>query len=212
MPAFVQSPLFLAFSYAGVAVFAASGAIAAARQKHDIVTFIFFAALTGVGGGSLRDVLLDTPVFWITDPNHLLISAGVGAALWLIGFPERPLKALLWLDAIGLAVFGILGSAKALALGISPPVAVVMGVLTAAAGGIVRDVTAGEPSVLLRGEVNVTAALAGCTAFVLADPLFGREGASLLGIALIFAIRAGAILWGWSLPEYRGGFWRRRPD
>lgn len=209
MPAFLASPLFLAFSYAGVAVFAASGAMAAARQRHDIVTFVFFAAITGVGGGTLRDLLLDAPVFWIADPNHLLISAAVGALLWLTGFGDRPQKALLWLDAIGMAAFCILGAAKALVLGINPAIAVVMGVLTAAAGGIIRDVTAGEPSVLLRREIYVTAALAGAIAFVAAAPLVGREPAALIGIAAGFALRACAILWGWSLPEFSGGLWRR---
>jgi len=209
MPLFAQSPLSLAFSYAGVAVFAATGAMAAARQRHDIVTFVFFAAITGVGGGTLRDLMLRQPVFWITDPNHLLICAAVGAALWVTGFGERPLKALLWLDALGMAAFGILGAAKALAIGIAAPVAVVMGVLTATAGGIIRDVTAGEPSVLLRREIYVTAALVGCAAFVLAAPFLGRDGASLIGMAAAFALRAGAILWGWSLPEFKGGLWSR---
>lgn len=206
----LDAPLLPILSYAGVAVFAATGALAAAPQKHDVITFVFFAAVTGVGGGTLRDLLLDAPVFWIADPNQLIVCAVVAVLIWLFGFRERQLPALLWLDAIGMAAFAILGAAKALALGISAPVAVVMGVLTAAAGGIIRDAVANEPSVLLRREIYITAALLGCIAFVLADPLLGRQGASFLGFAVALAVRAGALLFGWTLPGFSGGLWKKR--
>jgi uncharacterized membrane protein YeiH len=201
-------------NYAGAAVFAASGALAAARQKHDVVTFAFFAALTGVGGGALRDVLLRQPVFWVEDPNQLIICVAVGVLVWIFGLGRLPVRALLWLDAIGLSAVAIAGADKALAVGVAAPVAVVMGVLTAAAGGILRDVVAGEPSVLLRREIYITAALAGCLVLVLADEVVGRQAAGTLGFLTALALRVGALVFGWTLPGYRGGLLagRRPPD
>ena len=205
----IQTPLSLLLSYGGAAVFAASGALAAARQKHDVITFAFFAALTGVGGGTLRDLLLRQPVFWIEDPNQLLICVAVGMLVWIFGLGRLPVRALLWLDAVGLSAVAILGADKALALGVAAPVAVVMGVLTAAAGGIIRDVVAGEPSVLLRREIYITAALGGCLALVLTDHLLARQAAGTLGFVVALALRVGALVFGWTLPGHRGGLARR---
>jgi uncharacterized membrane protein YeiH len=210
VPPLAETPLFLVLAYAGVAVFAATGALAAAAQKHDIITFVFFAAITGVGGGTLRDLLLDVPIFWIVDPNFLTVSAVVGALVWLFGVRRWTLPALLWLDAIGLAAFAVLGAAKAVALGISGPVAVVMGVLTATAGGIIRDMTAGVPSILLRREIYVTAALLGATVFAALDTVVSRELASLLGFAAALILRATALIFGLSLPGFFGGLGTRR--
>lgn len=200
----VATPLFAFLTYAGVAVFAATGALAAVHRKHDIVTFVFFAAVTGVGGGTLRDLLLDQPVFWLVDPNHLIVSAAVGALVWTTGARRWPLKALLWLDALGLCAFAVLGAGKALGLGLSAPVCVVMGVLTATAGGIIRDVLAAEPSVLLRREIYLTAALLGATVFVVAEPWVGREAAGAAGFAAGFGLRAAALLFDLSLPRFGG--------
>lgn len=198
------------FSYAGVALFAATGAMAAARRKHDVVTFIFFAAITGLGGGTLRDLLLGQPIVWVRDPANLTIAVATGAAVWLVGFRERAQLLLLWPDALGLSAFAVLGADKALALGVNPVVAVLMGVLTATAGGIIRDITAGEPSVLLSREIYVTAALLGASVYVVAQPLVGADIASLLGFAAGAGLRIAAMLFGWSLPSYFGGFLGRR--
>ena len=192
-------------TYAGVAVFAASGALAAAARKHDIITFAFFAAITGLGGGTLRDLLLDAPVFWIVDPNQLAICVAVGALVWAVGLRPFPERALLWLDAVGLAAFAVLGAAKATAVGASPPVAIVMGVLTATAGGIIRDITAGEPSVLLRREIYITAALVGAAAFAIGEALGYRESAGVVGFALAILLRGAALRFGWTLPPFSGG-------
>jgi uncharacterized membrane protein YeiH len=206
----IQTPLlFLLLGYAGAAVFAASGALAAARQKHDVVTFAFFAALTGVGGGTLRDVLLRQPVFWIEDPNQLTVCVSVGVLVWAFGLGRLPVRALLWLDAVGVSAVAIVGAGKGLALGVAPPVAVVMGVLTAAAGGIIRDVVAGEPSVLLRREIYITAALAGCVVLVLTDHVLTRQAAGFLGFVVALALRVGALVFGWTLPGYKGGLLER---
>jgi uncharacterized membrane protein YeiH len=198
------------FSYAGVALFAATGAMAAARRKHDVVTFVFFAVITGLGGGTLRDLLLGQPIIWVRDPVHLAIASVTGLAIWLVGFRERDARLLLWPDAIGLSAFAVLGADKALAVGVSPLVAVPMGVLTATAGGIVRDITAGEPSVLLNREIYITAALTAAGLYVVGQPLIGADAASILGFGAGAALRIAAMVFGWTLPSYGGGVLGRR--
>ena len=198
--------------YAAVAVFGATGALAAARRKHDIVTFGFFAAVTGVGGGTLRDLLIGAPVFWVARPEYLLVCVAAGVAVWVLGPRPSRLPILTWLDAIGMAAYAVVGALKAGSLGVPPLSAVVMGVLTATFGGVIRDVLAHEPSVLLQRELYVTPALAGAAAFVVLG-LFGAPAmvAGLAGFAVAFTIRAGAILWGWSLPGF-GGPQSKDPD
>src|SRR5690242_18593314 len=157
--------------YLGVAVFAITGALAAARSRHDVITFAAFAILTGIGGGTLRDVLIGAPVFWVHDSGYIYVCLAAAAAVWLLG--ERPWRssALAWFDAVGLAAYAVLGAAKALGVGVSPPVAVVMGTLTATFGGIMRDLIAGQPSVLLKREIYITAAVLAATVFVAATTL-----------------------------------------
>lgn len=191
--------------YAAVAVFGATGALAAARRQHDIVTFGFFAAVTGVGGGTLRDLLLGAPVFWIAKPGYLAGCLAAALVVWIVGPGQGRAKVLLWLDAVGLSAYCIVGAAKAAALGAPPLPAVVMGVLTACFGGVIRDVLAHEPSVLLRREIYVTCATLGAGLFVILQ-MFGVPGlpAGLAGAGLAFGVRAGAILWDWSLPGFPG--------
>jgi len=189
--------------YAAVAVFGATGALAAARRNHDIVTFGFFAAVTGVGGGTLRDLLIGAPVFWVERPGYVLACLAAALGVWLFGFGRWRELILLWLDALGLAAYAVVGAAKAASLGAPPLAAVVMGVLTATFGGIVRDVLAGEPSVLLRREVYVSAALLGAGVFVGLDAAgVGRPAAGGVGFAVALAVRGCAIVWRWSLPGF----------
>ena len=186
-------------------MFGATGALAAARRKHDIVTFAFFAAVTGVGGGTLRDLLIGAPVFWIARPGYLAVTLAAALAVWVFGWGRRGERILTWLDAVGMAAYAVVGALKALSLGVPPLSAVVMGVLTSTFGGIIRDVLAEEPSVLLRRELYVTAALAGAGAFVALQRLgVAILPASLAGFALAFATRAGAIVFRWSLPAFPG--------
>ena len=190
--------------YFGIAVFAISGALLAAEKRQTLVTFIFFAVVTGVGGGTLRDLLIGAPVFWMHTNATLLICIGAALATWLISTKFIAERALLWFDAAGLAAYATYGAAKALGHGVAPVPAFVMGVLTACAGGIIRDVLAGEPSILMRPELYVTAAALSSGLFV---------GLALAGLALPvaaaiaalagFALRALAIARGWSLPAYR---------
>jgi len=189
--------------FAGVAVFAATGALAAAREKHDLVTFAFFGAITGVGGGTLRDLLIGAPVFWVQDWRYIAACVLAATAIWMLGARTWRFRALLWLDAFGLAAYGVMGAAKAASYGVSPLICIVMGTVTACFGGIVRDVLAGQPSILLRRELNITAALLSATLFVvlkaLTVPTWPAVG---VAVAAGFALRAGALTWDWSLPGF----------
>ena len=190
--------------YFGIAVFAISGALLAAEKRQTLVTFIFFAVVTGVGGGTLRDLLIGAPVFWVHTNATLLICIGAAVAVWLLSTRRLTGKALLWFDAAGLAAYAIYGAAKALDFGVAPVPAFVMGVLTACAGGIIRDVLAGEPSILMRPELYVTAAALASGLFVgmvvLGAPVW--IAAAVAAVAG-FALRGAAIARGLSLPAYR---------
>ncbi|WP_337186061.1 trimeric intracellular cation channel family protein [Phenylobacterium sp.] len=191
--------------YAAVAVFGASGALAAARARHDVVTFGFFAAVTGVGGGTLRDLLIGAPVFWVGRPEYILVCVGAALAVWTMGWGQGRDRLLLWFDALGMAAYAVVGALKATSLGVHPVSAIIMGVLTATFGGVIRDVLANQPSVLLRRELYVTPALLGAATFValnaLGMPIPVSGG---LGFFTAFAVRAGAILFHWRLPAFRG--------
>jgi uncharacterized membrane protein YeiH len=191
--------------YAAVAVFGATGALAAARRKHDIVTFGFFAAITGVGGGTLRDLLIGAPVFWVGKPAYIIVCLLAAAAVWIVGPRRFRGRILIWLDALGMAAYAVVGALKATSLGVPPFSAVLMGVLTATFGGVIRDVLAHEPSVLLQRELYVTPALAGAATFV-ALGLVGMPTtpAGIAGFVTALSIRSGAILWKWSLPGFGG--------
>lgn len=191
--------------FAGVAVFAATGALAASRKELDVIGFLFLAAVTGVGGGTLRDLVLGEPVFWVSDPLYVLVCAAV-AVVMVIAAPliESRYGWLLWLDAIGLAAFAVFGAHKGLSVTGSAVIAVVTGVMTATVGGIIRDILAREPSVLMRQEVYVTAALLGGAAFVAAERAgLGLPIAAGAGFVLTLGVRGGALFFGWTLPRYR---------
>ena len=190
--------------YFGIAVFAVSGALLAAEKKQTLVTFIFFAVVTGVGGGTLRDLLIGAPVFWVHRNATLAICIAAALAVWAASRHRFAGKALLWFDAAGLAAYATYGAAKALAYGVAPVPAFAMGVLTACAGGIIRDVLAGEPSILMRPELYVTAAALAAGLFV-ALMLAGSAPwiAVAVGAVAGFVLRGIAIARGWSLPAYR---------
>ena len=190
--------------YFGIAVFAISGALVAAERRLDFVTFVFFAAVTGVGGGTLRDLLIGAPVFWIRNNATLLICIGAALAVWSVNSRWIAGKALDWFDAAGMTAYATFGSAKAIGYGVAPVPAFAMGVLTACFGGIVRDLLAGEPSILMSNELYVTAAALSAGLFVILAlvgvPLWlAAIPAALAG----FVLRGLAITRGWSLPAYR---------
>jgi len=188
----------------GIGLFAVSGALLAAEKRLDFVTFVFFAVVTGVGGGTLRDLLIGAPVFWVHNNATLLICAAAALATWLARGQWTLARALLWFDAAGLAAYSAYGAAKALSFGVAPVPAFSMGVLTACAGGIIRDVLANEPSILLRREIYITAAALAAGLLVGLSLLgVGVWVAAAIAIILGFALRAAAIVRGWKLPVYR---------
>ncbi|MDZ7823453.1 MAG: trimeric intracellular cation channel family protein [Ahrensia sp.] len=200
----MENLIFLDF--AGVAVFAATGALAASRKQLDIIGFLFLAAATGIGGGTMRDLVLgQAPVFWVENPTYLLVCAGAAVLVYFTAhFFESRYIVLVWLDAVGLSAYAVMGAAKGFAVTGSATIAIVMGVLTATFGGILRDVLAGEPSVLLRPEIYVAAALSGAAGFtfslVAGLPLWV---AIAIGFSITFIIRGGALRFGWSFPTYK---------
>ncbi len=207
-------PILDILDYAGVAVFAATGALSASRKQLDIIGYLFLASVTGIGGGTLRDVILGaTPVFWVDNPIYIVVCCCVGLAVFFSAhLMESRYRLLVWLDAVGLSAYSVMGAAKGLAATGSPIVALVTGMLTATFGGILRDMLAGEPSVLLRPEIYVTAALAGAGVFTAATMLGAPLIlASTLGVVTAFAVRGGALKYGWTLPtgDPRPG---RHPD
>ena len=194
-----------ALDLAGIAVFALSGALLAARLRQTFVTMAFFALVTGVGGGTVRDLLIGAPVFWVRDPWVAPICLGVALIAWFTPQAWWQGSLLEWLDAGGLATYATLGAAKALAFGIAPVPAVVMGVVTGCVGGIIRDVLAGRPSILMRPELYVTAAALSASLCVLGK-LAGLPDAATWGIAVLggFGLRGAALVWGLALPSHRG--------
>ncbi len=198
------SDALIVLDFFGIAVFAVSGALLAAERRLDFVTFVFFAAVTGVGGGTLRDLLIGAPVFWVRTNATLLICIGAAVGVWFVKLGTITSKAIDWFDAAGLAAYATYGAAKALGFGVAPVPAFAMGVLTACFGGIVRDVLAGEPTILMRKELYVTPAALAAGLFVGLNFIGAQVFvAAAVAIALGFALRSGAMIWGWSLPAYR---------
>jgi uncharacterized membrane protein YeiH len=191
--------------YLGIGVFAASGAILAADKRTDLVTFCFFAIAAGLGGGTLRDLLIGAPVFWVHQNGTLLICLVAALTVWVTGPRIWGGNTLVWLDALGLAAYAAYGAAKGLTFGTAPLPAFAMGVLTGCAGGLIRDLLANQPSILLRSELYVTVA-ALSAGLMISFELAGVPSivGGLLAVILGFSLRAAAILKGWSLPTYKG--------
>lgn len=193
----------------GVAVFALSGGLVASRQQLDLIGFGLLASLTGIGGGTLRDLIIGRPVFWIQDQTYLIVCLTAALAVYLLGpMIQRRYIVLLWCDAVGLAAYGVLGAHIARVEGLGAVPALVMGVMTATFGGLARDIVGGESPLFLKQQIYVTAALAsacayvGLTAFDIA-PLW----AAVASVPVGFLVRTGGIAFNWTLPRYkpRGG-------
>ena len=190
----------------GVIVFAMTGALVASRKRMDIVGFILLGTATGIGGGTLRDILLGiAPVFWITRPSYLVVCVLVSSLTFFFAhIPRSRYRLLLWFDAVGMAVFAVTGAERALLADVAPIGAIAMGVITATFGGIIRDILGGESPVVLRHEIYVTAALVGAVFFVsLSTAGVTREICLASGLLTGAVIRFAALRWNWSLPRYR---------
>ena len=191
----------------GVAVFAISGALAAGRKALDLIGVLALALATAVGGGTIRDVLLDRhPIFWLADPAYLLVI--IGAALFTVAYTRwrrAPEASLLIADALGLALFSVAGAQIAERAGLPPIACILLGTVTGAAGGAVRDVLSMEiPLVLRGGSLYATAAIAGTGTYVLLEAVgVGRPVATLAGMTVVAGLRFAAIWWRIRLPIYR---------
>ncbi|WP_439155814.1 trimeric intracellular cation channel family protein [Yoonia sp.] len=199
--------LLVVLDYAAVFVFALTGALVASRAQLDIVGFIFVASLTAVGGGTIRDIILNRDtVFWVSNPTYIGVAAAAAVAVfWTAHLLESRYRAILWLDACALAVAVPAGVAVALATDQPGGIVVIMGITTGCMGGLMRDVVCNEvPLVLKQGELYVTCALAGATAALIALALGASAPLSLLICAgVTFALRAGSLAFGWKLGVYK---------
>jgi uncharacterized membrane protein YeiH len=197
--------LLYSLDLSGTAVFAASGALAAGRKRLDLFGTLVVAGVTAVGGGTVRDLLLDRhPVFWIDDPTYLAVIAG--AALLTFLYTKRfepPGSALAVADALGLAVFTLIGAQVATAAGVHPAVVVLMGVTTGAVGGVIRDVLCGDVPLILRQEIYATASLGGGVVYVLLGAWLVPAAQLLITSAVVFFARMAGLWWHLRLPAYR---------
>ncbi|NKB56556.1 MAG: trimeric intracellular cation channel family protein [Alphaproteobacteria bacterium] len=191
------------FALLGTAVFAVSGTLLGLRKSMDIVGVSFIATVTGVGGGTIRDLLLGaTPVSWVLNPVDIAICIACAVAVSLFNkqLLGRRMLWLLYADAIGLALFAVLGAAKAEAAGAHPFVAILFGAMSASFGGIIRDIICNEEPVLFRKEIYITAALAGGIVYILIPEAAGFGPRAVSGLIAALSLRLLAIRYGWSLP------------
>lgn len=186
----------------GVLVFAISGGIVAVRAKMDLLGILVLSFLPALGGGTLRDLILDAPVFWLDDGWALMMVLFGASLSYLFANKVEDFKPLRWADAVGLALFAVAGAAKAIELDHGLTIAVIMGGVTASAGGLLRDVVADREPLLLKQDIYATAALLGGLGYALSWKVgLSFELSTLIGFSLAFALRACAIRWGWSLPR-----------
>lgn len=199
--------------YTSVFVFALTGALVASRAQLDVVGFAFVACLTAVGGGTIRDLLLDRhPVFWVEEPTYILLASCAAVLVFFTAHRVESRQTLLiWLDSFALAIAVSAGTGAALSLGKPPVIVVLMGMATGSLGGLMRDVVCNEvPLVLKQGELYVTCAMAGSITAVSLEKLGIPQNLGLADLsaliacaAVCWALRAGSIHFGWHLPVYK---------
>ncbi|MGB5332277.1 MAG: trimeric intracellular cation channel family protein [Woeseiaceae bacterium] len=189
----------------GTAAFAVSGALAASRKNMDIFGFCVLALMPAVGGGTIRDIIIDrVPVFWIADNRYIAVAVIAALVVFFTSYrPGSRRQILVWMDALGLALFAALGTEICLQHDTGPLVAIMLGVTTAVTGGMIRDIICNEIPLILSREIYATAAFIAAVCYVLADNI-GVSESLALGIAVIagFSVRALAIVYNWSLPSF----------
>ena len=200
------------FDVLAAVVFAVSGALVASRKGMDVMGFMWLAVITGVGGGTVRDLILNVPVFWVQNPVHVSACLVTAVVMHFVApRVESRYRTLLWFDAFGLALVTVAGTVKALDVGAPALVAIAMGAVTGTVGGMIRDTLGHVPSILLRHEIYVTASVVGACAYVGLDGLgLARLPAMLAGFLVTFVVRGLAIKFGWSLPVFRESAARER--
>lgn len=196
----------LSFDYLGTFAFAVSGALAAAEKKLDLFGAVFLGFVTAIGGGTMRDMMIgNTPVSWLQDPVYFyVIVAAVGATFLFTKTILSFATALFFFDTIGISVFTVIGIQKGLHAGIHPPLAVMMGILTAVMGGIIRDVLCNEIPLIFHKEIYATACLVGGVFFLLFVFINMPEPfTALISAGVIFTIRSLSVRKGWALPRFK---------
>lgn len=203
----ISETLITALDYGSVLIFALTGALVASRAQLDPVGFVFMAALTAVGGGTLRDLLLGRDmVFWVAQPSYVLLAAMAALVVfWTAHLFESRYRVLVWLDSVALAVAVAAGVGVAMEGGFGPVIIVIMGVVTGTFGGLMRDVVGNEvPLVLKQGELYLTAAFGGAVSAVILAAFGCPRGVALIVCSLVvWILRAGSLTWGWRLPAYK---------
>ncbi|MEM6306070.1 MAG: trimeric intracellular cation channel family protein [Pseudomonadota bacterium] len=193
--------------YGSVLIFALTGALVASRAQLDLVGFAFIACLTAVGGGTIRDLLLDrNPIFWIDTPAYLAVAAGAALVVFFTAhLLESRQRTLIWLDSFALSIAVAAGCGVAIAQEQQAVIVILMGMITGCMGGLMRDVVVGEvPLVLKQGELYVTAAFVGAAGTILTDLYLTDTGPALIaGAVLTWVLRAGSLAFGWHLPVYK---------
>src|SRR5687767_7241173 len=200
------------FDVLAAVVFAMSGALVASRKGLDVMAFMWLAVITGVGGGTVRDLILNVPVFWVQNPVYVSACLVTAFVMHFVApRVESRYRTLLWFDAFGLALVTVAGTAKALDVGAPALVAIAMGAVTGAVGGIIRDTLGHVPSVLLRHEIYITASVLGACTYVGLNGLgLARLAAMTAAFLVTFGVRGMAIKFGWSLPVFRESVTRER--
>jgi uncharacterized membrane protein YeiH len=189
----------------GVAVFAISGTLMAYKKNMDGFGVVVLASVTAIGGGTLRDMILDLPVFWVQDPSYFyaIIAAALITIIWLRTKNTFPLGYLLFADAIGLAFFNVMGLQKALTSGASPLIAIALGTMTGVFGGLIRDVICREIPLVLKGELYATACILGGALYI---GLMSLNFSPVICLSVAFVVtlifRLGALKWHWHLPVF----------
>jgi uncharacterized membrane protein YeiH len=198
--------------------FAVSGSLVASRKNMDVMGFMWFAVITGVGGGTVRDLILNVPVFWVQNPVHVSACLVTAVVMHFVApSVESRYRLFVWFDAFGLALVTVAGTVKAMDVGAPALVAIAMGAVTATVGGMIRDTLGHVPSVLLSHEIYITASVLGGCTYVAGDAAgLSRPAAMIAGFAVTFIVRGFAIKRGWSLPAFRESSnryerWTREP-
>lgn len=188
----------------GVAVFAVTGALVAGRKRMDVFGVVVVALVTALGGGTVRDLILGKPVFWVAETNYLIVGTAAGLITFFTApLVKPPVIVLLVADALGLAVFTVIGAQRALAANCPHAVALVMGVMTGVMGGMLRDVLCAEIPLILRREIYATASLAGGIVFLILSHYRPDRGMNvIIAIATVLVVRLAAIGWNLSLPVF----------
>lgn len=199
-----SSYFILAIDYIGTFVFALSGAAAAQNKKLDLFGGGVIALVTSLGGGTLRDILIgNTPVGWLKHPWYLpIIAAGMLTAFFFRQATTRWHRTIFLFDTIGIGLFTILGYELARQQGLSWPICMVLGTISAVFGGVLRDVLSAEIPLIFRQEIYATACLAGAGTYtLLLQTAIPRDAAMLICVAATFFIRLAAIKWHWVMPR-----------